>query len=270
MPLKERVTSVLPHPVYRMIRKRRVAQQIARYEPRVVEHLYGHERLRVLIADAMSEQWYDRDYHGDGELTVLVDRGLLRDRTLIFDLGAHQGIVALGLAWHDPNGRVIAVEAEPHNVRVARENLRLNPGRPVELVHAAVTDFDGTVSFAEGLNGRVDAATTWGNVEVPALTIDTLATRYGQPDLVFVDIEGSEGLALAGASRTLASGAAFLVEVHGDRLIDATPQTIADYFAGTHDLHVTDDIGGGPGVFAPLTGPVGREGLRHFLVAVPR
>jgi FkbM family methyltransferase len=50
---------------------------------------------------------------------------------------------------------VIAVEAEPHNVLVARANVALNAADNVEVLHAAVTSVPGHVRFAEGLNGRL-------------------------------------------------------------------------------------------------------------------
>jgi hypothetical protein len=48
---------------------------------------------------------------------------------------------------------------------------------------------------------------------VPALTVDVMCDRYGVPDLVFLDVEGFEWRALAGASRTLARGASVLREM---------------------------------------------------------
>ena len=46
------------------------------------------------------------------------------------------------------------------------------------------------------------------------MTIDTLATQFGAPDVVYIDVEGAEQLALAGATAVLASGADFCVELH--------------------------------------------------------
>jgi hypothetical protein len=50
---------------------------------------------------------------------------------------------------------------------------------------------------------------------VQAVTIDELAARHGEPDVVFIDVEGAEASVLAGAARTLGHGrATWFVEVH--------------------------------------------------------
>ncbi len=49
------------------------------------------------------------------------------------------------------------------------------------------------------------------------MTIDGLASRFGLPDVVLIDVEGYESHVLAGAANTLALGATdFLVEIHDE------------------------------------------------------
>jgi hypothetical protein len=71
------------------------------------------------------------------------------------------------------------------------------------------------VSFNQGLNGQLDDGSgSRGTVSVESVTLDDLASRYGMPDVVFIDVEGAECLVLEGGQRVLASGADFAVEVH--------------------------------------------------------
>jgi FkbM family methyltransferase len=130
-------------------------------------------------------------------------------------VGAHQGVVALILAGIvGETGRVVAVEAVAHNVRVARRNAAANDCRQLEVVHAAIADADGTLWFEDRWNGAVSLTAGVG-VRTEALTVDTLAARYGPPDVLFIDVEGFELHALRGAGRTLAAHAPDLfVEVH--------------------------------------------------------
>jgi FkbM family methyltransferase len=231
---KHMVARTLPHPLYRWYRKRRVARQIFRYSPRVVTHTYGGRRLEVLLSDPLAEGWYDGDSPRLSEVEELVRIGALRPGTTVFDVGAHQGVVALMLAGEvGSSGRVIAVEAEPHNVMVARRNVELNNASNISVIHAAIADRPGRLYFAEGLNGHVDADTRVGNVEVEAVTIDQLAQEHGHPDLVFLDVEGYEGKALEGATATLRSRrTSFLVEVHASWLVDCAVSDLVDHFAG--------------------------------------
>lgn len=196
--------------------------------------------LRISLEDRVAEEWYDRDWPRSPELDKLSPR----PGELVFDLGAHQALVALVAGRIVGNhGRVIAVEAEPHNVRVARTNVALNAAENIEVVHAAVTVEPGYIRFAEGLNGRLMERGRVGTVDVPAVTIDGLAAEYGHPDVVLVDVEGAEVLALEGAAKTIRRGARFVVEVHlacgledlGGRLEDLT-RLLDGYRFETFDL----------------------------------
>jgi len=183
----------------------------------VVEHTYGNERLKVYLADPLSQAWYDEDWSELPEVATL-RQSRLHPGAKVFDIGAHQGVVALMIAREvGPRGLVVAVAPSPHNISAAAKNRELNMMPQIELVQAAVSNQPGTLIFNEGINGNGqldDGSGTGERFAVEAVTIDGLADRFGMPDVVFIDVEGAEFLALAGASRVIASGADFFVEVH--------------------------------------------------------
>jgi len=190
------------------------------------------------LRDELAEGWYDHDWPPIPELRLLQHHGL-RTGALVFDIGAHQGIVALIVSRIvGKEGLVIAVEGEPHNARVAERNCTLNDAQNVIVVSAAAAARTGCVRFLEGLNGRVDQRRArWGSVAVPATTIDELAQRYGIPDVVIIDVEGYEGPVLEGARTTLSrKHTTFLVEVHVGHGLDRPPQAIAAYFDAAYRL----------------------------------
>jgi len=266
---KSATRRLLPAWLYRPLRRRRVARSVARYAPRVVSHSYGGLPLRVRIADPLAEAWYDHDWPALAELEILAREDLL-DGGVVFDLGAHQAIVALMLAGMvGAEGQVVAVEAEPHNVQIARANRELNRAVNLEVLHAAVGARDGTLRFVESLNGNVEeGGGRLGKVEVPAVTVDTLAMRYGEPRVVLIDVEGFEGHVLAGAAKTLAGGrTAFLVEVHVGCGLDRPVAELANRFDERYRLllsraeHATTFVRYSPE--SPLVSD------RFFLLALP-
>jgi len=209
--------------MYAVYRRQRVRRLIAAHQPEVVLHEYSGVRLKVRLADPLATAWYDRDWPVSTEIRYLREQGIL-EGALVFDLGAHHAVKASVLAAGGAN--VVAVEALPHNVRAAEENLALNPdvGRRVIVVNAAVTKTSGPTKVAFELNSRLDE---WGSVTVPGATIDELSSRFGWPDLVYMDIEGGEVDALAGAPRTILNRRWWLIEVHGDE--QGLRAALADY-----------------------------------------
>jgi len=256
----------VPHSLYRRYRRRKIALQISRYGPREVAHEYGGHRLRVQLADPLAEGWYDHDWEEPQLLSFLRELGIMGVGARVFDIGAHQGIVALMIARNVGSaGQVVAVEAEPHNARIAEVNRRLNEAENLTVVHAAGGSTAGFISFAEGLNGHVDEATASGNVMVPTVTVDELAAEHGAPDLVLIDVEGYEERVLEGASATLDNGVtSFVIEVHETLVaFGDSPRELLDRFDG-FDTYVAE---GEDRPFTPLQGapPEGR----FFLTAVP-
>jgi FkbM family methyltransferase len=273
-PVKRWMLRRLPPSWAGRLRAWRVRRLVAAFGPYVAEHNYGGRPFRVLIADPLSRGWYDHDWEELAEITLL-RRGRLREGARVFDLGAHQGVVAMMLAAVvGPAGTVVAVEASGHNCAAARENRALNGLCRVEVVHAAVADRPGTLDFGAGLNGALDDGSgAGGRVRVPAVTVDSLAGRYGTPDVVFVDVEGAEELALSGAGRVLAAGADWFVEVHGgcglERLGGSAAGVLA-FFPPERFARLVRDARDDAAAFRPLPADERPPAGHFYLVAIAR
>jgi hypothetical protein len=152
---------------------------------------------------------------------------------------------------------------------VAARNRDLNGLLQIEVVHAAIADRPGTIDFNAGLNGQIDDGSgSAGRLSVDAVTLDGLAERFGLPDVVFIDVEGAECLALSGGSRVLASGAEFFVEVHvgcGLEKLGGSVLTLLEYFPD--DQFDLLSRAGPDSTFRPLgrIDPLTRD--RFFLIA---
>jgi FkbM family methyltransferase len=236
-----------------------------RYRPqnlRLVRHRYGGVPLTVHLADPMSERWYDLDWPEIPEVMFL-QRHQLRPGARVFDLGAHQGVVAGVLADSvGSTGQVVAVEANLFNVQVSRINRHLNRRYQIRLVHAAVSDKSGLLRFGRGINGQVDlAGAQVDSQEVRAVTVDELARLYGLPQVLFIDVEGFECHVLRGARETLRSGPDCFVEVHTGAGLEDFGESVHSLLAffpkDDYALFVANDIDRHP---KPLTSETA-----HFL-----
>lgn len=156
-------------------------------------------------------------------------RRFVRPGMTAYDVGANIGYISLLLARRVGDaGRVVAVEALPVNIERLRRNLALNDleGR-VQVLDAAVVDKPGAVTFlvhASTSMGKVQGSAGRDNeayqqhLRVEGVTLDEIVYRRGYPlpDVVKMDIEGGEALAIRGMSRLLREAPpVLLIEMHG-------------------------------------------------------
>jgi FkbM family methyltransferase len=269
MTVRRALLGILPPSLLGRLRAWRVKQIVTAYSPRVVEHTYGDGRLRVHLGDPLAAGWYDHDWAQLPEISALRGR-TLRQGGRVFDIGAHQGVVAMMLAREvGPRGHVLAVEPNPHNAAAARKNAQLNGMTQLEIVEAAVSDRSGTIVFNQGLDGQLDDGTgAGGRMPVASHTLDDLARKYGKPDFVMIDVEGAECMVLAKGARVLESGADFAVEVHvnhGLEKLGGSVDRLLSYFpAGRFTVTARAEA---DDAFRPLTAgdPLTRD--RFFLLA---
>lgn len=139
-----------------------------------------------------------------------------------YDLGANTGIhTVLFSQLAGPTGKIVAFEPLPANLAILRELIDLNGVRNVEIVEAAVSDTNATVTFFEGEHQKQGSLVGIGcetgtTIEVATRTIDSLvADGMAPPKFLKIDIEGAESRALTGAKKTLAEHRpAMVIELH--------------------------------------------------------
>jgi FkbM family methyltransferase len=214
---KKVARAILPNAVIGRLLQARLSRTIRRFPQREITVKWSGVDLRLAIRDDIAAHWYSNGTAPLPEIDFLRRHGLQPGAT-VFDLGAHQCVVALVAAEAvGPTGRVVAVEANPHNVEVSEQNKKLNNAHHLNIVGAAVGDVDGDIEFSFGLNGSITHGEGLHTGFVaPAVRIDTLASQYGQPNVLLLDLEGFEQKALSGARKVINRGATFLIEVHVD------------------------------------------------------
>ena len=161
---------------------------------------------------------------------------VVRPGMVAYDVGANIGYISLLLAKAvGESGVVKAFEPLPHNLDRLHRNLELNPiGANVEVVEAAVVEREGMVRFlvgpsdgmgkAEGSNGRGEYPSDHF-IEVCGLILDNYVYDLHNPvpQVLKMDIEGGEVLALAGMRRLLLEAPPLiLLELHGRTAAEKT------------------------------------------------
>ena len=136
----------------------------------------------------------------------------LTETSVVYDVGAHVGIIALMAARRVTRGRVYAFEPSPANYSLLERHIRIN-GYADRVVSARVLVGDrteGAVPFvhrpdqftANSLAYPIEGGET---TMTPMMTIDQIIAGESRPPPthIKIDVEGFEGSVLRGATVTL-------------------------------------------------------------------
>ena len=206
--------------VYRVARRRPVPMPDLWTVPEAwwVQAPRVHVRRRGLRLDLDLRDNLQRTLYFTGtyepRLLALIEAEL-RPGDVMVDVGAHVGVHALTAARRlrdlGGTGRVIAFEPTEDSSAAVRAAAARN-GLPVEVVRAGLGEEEGTIALrGDPRYGDHDAGvrSQFGEGDVvataPLLTLDGWAAgaRLDRLDLVKIDIEGAEILALRGMRETL-------------------------------------------------------------------
>jgi FkbM family methyltransferase len=145
---------------------------------------------------------------GDWELDeATLFRALIPRGGTVVDVGAHVGYYTLLAAKAvGRRGRVIALEPHPLNAELLRLNVARNRvDRIVRVVEAAawgMRDRVALVADRGGNSGDHRVSTSAPGLEVDAVPLDALLD-HDQVDVVKVDAQGTDHVAIAGMKRTI-------------------------------------------------------------------
>ena len=171
-----------------------------------------------------TEKYRIEEYGDEEEFThQILDE--IKPRDVVYDIGACIGFITVHAC--KKGAYVIAFEPDASLRSRLLTNLQLNVLNNYKIVEWSVSDQQGfTTLYTDGVNGWSPSFLEIGKsgaVNVPTDTIDEALDRgeLPWPDIVKIDIEGAEILALRGMQRTLNSQnapRAIFIEIHPDYL----------------------------------------------------
>ena len=136
-------------------------------------------------------------------------RNTLRSGMNVIDVGANIGyFTALAARAVEPNGRVLAVEAEPETFSLLRANGELNGFANVELLPVAAHRHAGLVPVARdptnyGGHTAYVAPAAWATTPVQSVRLDDVLDPEAPIHFIKVDVEGMDHVAVEGLERTI-------------------------------------------------------------------
>ena len=172
-----------------------------------------------------NKEFYFRAFDGDFQTKVL-ENGQIWERHIfqymlekkdinrpIFDVGANIGFHSImHQKFTENQGFVVAIEPHRKIADVLRHNVRQN-NVSVEIIQKAVSKDCEELRIISPKGDTGDTHIGLEGKQVEAIRIDDLTSKYGQPKLVKIDIQGFEADALIGAENTIKNGDVhFLVE----------------------------------------------------------
>jgi methyltransferase, FkbM family len=182
----------------------------------VVRVLQGPMRGAKWIVGAATHGCWLGTYEADKQLkfTTILQRG-----DVVLDVGANVGFYTLLAArCVGAEGRVIAVEPNPRNVRFLQRHIALNEQSQVRIIAAAAGSSDGVAKFAVDEHAEMGRLAAHGTETVAVRALDSLAVELGlgRVRMMKIDVEGAELHVLRGASVILERDKPFIfLATHG-------------------------------------------------------
>jgi FkbM family methyltransferase len=230
--LKQSVRFMVPVKAWNLLRLVRIQYTRTMRPKHFEQHTFSGFPLTVEIGDPIAQAWYGADSPLLPEVEFLREHRL-RTGAKVFDIGAHQAVVAMVLARTVEPGRVVAVEGNGYNAAVGQRNAQRNHVDNLCVLHGVGGSTSGQAIFSENWNGEVNhGSPDVGKVKVRCYTIDELSELHGLPEVMFIDVEGYEREVLIGAQKTLSSRPDCMIEVHVGKIekYGASAESILEFF----------------------------------------
>ncbi len=206
--------------------------------PKIINQNYINNKGIKFEVTNPTEEWRVNSLDDEEDFLRLMLDNISKD-DIIFDIGACIGIYSLHLS---PFCKLVySFEPDPKFQKRIKKNIKLNSAKNIILVPYAVSNSEGVVDlFTDGVSGRSPSMRNFGQnrkITIKTRTIDRMISTgmIQPPDVVKMDIEGAEYLALLGMSELLGSSHAprqIFIEIHPEFLteFDSSSKKVLEIF----------------------------------------
>lgn len=144
---------------------------------------------------------------------------------VFLDVGANIGKYSFLVAKKYPESRIVAIEPEEESLKIFKKNIKLNNLKNISIVNKIVADSKRGINFFVNFDKPTRSTIEKGEIQgqakyqksndkkyssfkirkLNAITIDEISKNYKCINLIKIDIQEAEILALKGAKETLKS-----------------------------------------------------------------
>lgn len=214
--------------------------RLAANDVRVVD--YAGVKIAVDLAEPVISRYIESGQYETYMVSFF--QKVLRPGMTMIDIGANIGLFSLLAAkLVGETGRVYSIEASGENARLLLYSARINGFKNIRLFPVAVGDVNGYTLYQSHIGANGALLTNPGKgVEfsseailhpacqvVPMMLLDSLVT--GPVDVIKLDIEGAEGLALQGGLKLIRTHRPLITSEASYEMLDRVSRiTLHDYF----------------------------------------
>ncbi len=140
----------------------------------------------------------------------------------VWDIGAHKGYVSMALARRVGSaGSIVAFEPSGANLWFLRRHVDWNGLSNVRILPVAVSDREGQELFG-GRGSSITFRLGQGSERVRVTTLHVMQAEEAlhSPDMIKIDVEGTEGAVLRGAADLLTEELLLFISIHNRSCYD--------------------------------------------------
>lgn len=263
---KKLISVSLPARIYRLLSRSKTLQSITNFiirrlipaKRKIPEGIIILNQRDVAVSSAIAFGMFENT-------EIELFRKTLRPGMTVIDIGANIGLYTIIAArLVGPTGRIFAYEPEDENFEILKKNIAINNLSNVTPIKIALADMIGeTQLYLDDNNkGHHSFAQNIQSKKIIRIQTDTLdnslqSHKISKADIIKMDIEGAEGLALRGMEKTIAQNPKLIMftEFYPEIInrVGGTPSSfITDLITAgfslssidedTHTLQTIDDI----------------------------